>query len=209
MSATFPPGIRVGTGYDSHRFDAARALILGGVHFPDHPGLSGFSDGDAVAHAVIDALLGAACLGDIGTHFPPGVERWRGADSMELLSRVVAMLREHCWRAGNLDVTVICESPRIGPRAEEMRHLLAERAGMAAGAVSVKGKSNEGMGWVGRAEGIAAHAVALVFRDREGTASPADTGLADSARVTAESTDLSKTEPLADNGPAERPPHSG
>lgn len=168
-----PPRVRVGTGYDSHRFDAARPLILGGVHFPDHPGLSGFSDGDAVAHAVIDALLGGACLGDIGTHFPPGVERWRGADSMELLSRVAAMLREHSWRAGNLDVTVICESPRVGPRAEAMRHLLAERAGLAPGAVSVKGKSNEGMGWVGRGEGIAVQAVALLFHDPGRAAPPA------------------------------------
>jgi len=163
------PGIRVGTGYDSHRFDAGRPLILGGVRFPNHPGLSGFSDGDAVAHAVIDALLGAACLGDIGTHFPPGAERWRGADSMELLSRVVAMFREDSWRAGNIDVTVICESPRIGPRAEDMRRLLADRTGLSPGAISVKGKSNEGMGWIGRGEGIAVHAAVLLCRDAEGT----------------------------------------
>ena len=102
----------MGTGYDSHRFDPARPLILGGLHFPGHPGLSGFSDGDALAHAVIDALLGATCLGDIGTHFPPGDERWRGADSMELLSRVAAMLRAEDWLVGNVDVTVICETPR-------------------------------------------------------------------------------------------------
>jgi len=182
LQVTSPPGIRVGTGYDSHRFDAGRQLVLGGLHFPDHAGLSGFSDGDAVAHAVIDALLGAACLGDIGTHFPPGVERWRGADSMELLSRVVAMLRDNRWRAGNLDVTVICESPRIGPRAEEMRLLLAERTGLVPEAVSVKGKSNEGMGWVGRGEGIAVHAVALLCRDPEGAEPPAETGPAESSR---------------------------
>lgn len=204
-----PPGIRVGTGYDSHRFDAARPLILGGVHFLGHPGLSGFSDGDAVAHAVIDALLGAACLGDIGTHFPPGVERWRGADSMELLSRVAAMLREHSWRAGNLDATVICESPRIGPRAEEMRHLLAQRAGLDPGAVSVKGKSNEGMGWVGRGEGIAVHAVALVIRDAVGAEPPAGSGTVESTGVTAGSTDSSKTESLSESGRVERPPRPG
>lgn len=115
-----------------------------------------------MAHAVIDALLGAACLGDIGTHYPPGVERWRGADSMELLSRVAAMLRERSWRPGNLDITVVCESPRIGPRAAEIRRLVAERTGLAPDEVSVKGKSNEGMGWIGRGEGIAVHAVALV-----------------------------------------------
>ena len=156
------PGIRVGTGYDSHRFDPGRPLLLGGVHFPDSPGLKGFSDGDAVAHAVIDALLGAACMGDIGTHFPPGDEAWRGADSMDLLSRAVGMLREAGWVVGNVDVTVICERPRIGPRAGEMRTRLAERMGVEAEAVSVKGKSNEGLGWIGRGEGIAVQAVAML-----------------------------------------------
>ncbi|MYB07612.1 MAG: 2-C-methyl-D-erythritol 2,4-cyclodiphosphate synthase [Gemmatimonadetes bacterium] len=158
------PVVRVGTGYDSHRFDPHRPLKLGGVHFPGSPGLSGFSDGDAVGHAVIDALLGAACLGDIGTHFPPGEEAWRDADSMELLAASVAMLRDEGWAVGNVDVTVICERPRIGPRAAEMRARLAERMGVGAGAVSVKGKSNEAMGWIGRGEGIAVHAVATVVR---------------------------------------------
>ncbi len=153
-------GHRVGIGYDSHRFDPARPLMLGGVHFPDAPGLRGFSDGDAVTHAVIDALLGAACLGDIGTHFPPGEEAWRGADSMELLSRAMELVRGAGWGVGNVDVTVICERPRIGPRAAEMRAALAGRLGVGVGAVSVKGKSNEGMGWIGRGEGIAACAVA-------------------------------------------------
>lgn len=154
--------IRVGIGYDSHRFGADRPLVLGGVRFPGAPGLEGFSDADAVAHAVIDALLGAACLGDIGTHFPPGEEEWRGADSMELLSRAVALLHGAGWRVGNVDVTVICERPRIGPRAAEMRGCLAGRMGIAPGSVSVKGKSNEGMGWIGRGEGIAVCAVAAL-----------------------------------------------
>lgn len=167
---------RVGTGYDSHRFDASRPLILGGLHFPDHPGLSGFSDGDAVAHAAIDALLGAAGLGDIGTHFPPGDERWRDADSMGLLARVVTMLRAADWRVGNVDVTVVCESPRIGSRAGELRRLMAERVGVEPEAVSVKGKSNEKMGWIGRGEGIAVHAVALVFRPGGGTEGGAGAG---------------------------------
>lgn len=153
---------RVGIGYDSHRFDPGRRLVLGGVLFPDAPGLRGFSDADAVAHAVIDALLGAACLGDIGTHFPPGEEAWRDADSMELLARAVALLRGEGWRVGNVDVTVICERPRIGPRAAEMRAALAGRLGVGVGAVSVKGKSNEGMGWIGRGEGIAVCAVAAL-----------------------------------------------
>ena len=159
---TAAPTLRVGIGYDSHRFDPERPLLLGGVHIPDAPGLRGFSDGDAVAHAVIDALLGAACLGDIGAHFPPGDERWRGADSMELLARSVALLRAEGWRVGNVDVTVICERPRIGPRAAGMRAALAGRMGVGAGAVSVKGKSNEGMGWIGRGEGIAVCAVAAL-----------------------------------------------
>lgn len=173
--------IRVGTGYDSHRFDPARPLILGGVHFPDHPGLSGFSDGDALAHAVIDALLGAAGLGDIGTHFPPGDDRWRGADSMELLSRTVAMLHEEDWRVGNVDVTVVCETPRIGARAGELRGLLAGRMGVGPEAVSVKGKSNERMGWTGRGEGIAVHAVALVVRPIGETGGSAGPGSAPAA----------------------------
>ena len=169
-------GVRVGTGYDSHRFDSARPLILGGVHFAGHHGLSGFSDGDAVAHAVIDALLGATGLGDIGTHFPPGDERWRGADSMDLLSRVVEMLRAEDWRVGNVDVTVVCESPRIGPRAGELRRRLAERAGVAPEAVSVKGKSNEKMGWVGRAGGGRGARGRLVVRDSGGIVEPAGPG---------------------------------
>ena len=155
-------GVRVGIGYDSHRFDPARPLILGGVHFPDHPGLAGFSDADAVAHAVIDAVLGAVALGDVGTHFPPGEDAWRDADSMDLLERAVAILSAGSWGVRNVDVTVVCESPRIGPRAGEMRARLAARLGIPAARVSVKGKSNEGMGWIGRREGLAVHAVAAV-----------------------------------------------
>ncbi len=156
------PSARIGTGYDSHRFDPAHRLVLGGVHFPGCPGLAGFSDGDAVAHAVIDALLGAAALGDVGSHFPPGDDRWRGADSMELLGLAAGVLREASWTVGNVDVTVVCERPKIGPRAAEMRAALAGRLGVSPGQVSVKGKTNEGMGWIGRGEGIGVQAVALV-----------------------------------------------
>lgn len=158
------PVIRVGVGYDSHRFGADRPFVLGGVRFPGVPGLKGFSDADAVAHAVIDAILGAACLGDIGTHFPPGEDAWRDADSMELLAKAVALLHGEGWRVGNVDVTVICERPRIGPRAPRMRQSLAARMRTAPGAVSVKGKSNEGMGWIGRGEGVAVCAVASIRR---------------------------------------------
>lgn len=154
--------MRVGTGYDSHRFDEERPLVLGGVTIPDHPGLSGHSDGDAVAHAVIDAILGAAAAGDVGTHFPSGDPRWEDADSIGLLERAVEVLAERGRRVLNVDVTVVCERPRIGPHAGAMRDRLAAALRVAPEAVSVKGKTNEGMGWIGRGEGLAVHAVALI-----------------------------------------------
>ena len=157
--------MRVGTGYDSHRFDPDRKLILGGVKIPGAPGLTGHSDGDAVAHAVTDALLGAAAEGDIGSHFPPGDPRWRDADSMDLLGRVVALLRQRRLRVINVDVTVICETPRIGPHAGGMRARIGEVLGTGREAVSVKGKTNEGMGWIGTGDGIAVHAVALIGKE--------------------------------------------
>lgn len=158
------PSLRIGAGYDSHRFDSRRRLVLAGVHFPDAPGLAGFSDGDAVAHAVIDALLGAAALGDVGRHFPPGDPRWKDADSMDLLGRVVRMVRAEPWEIANVDATVVCERPKIGPRAQAMTASLAQRLGIGADCVSVKAKTNEGMGWIGRSEGMAVHAVALLLR---------------------------------------------
>lgn len=161
--------MRVGTGYDSHRFDPGRKLMLGGVEIPGAPGLTGHSDGDAVAHAVTDALLGAAAEGDIGSHFPPGDPQWRDADSMELLGRVVALLRQRRLRALNVDVTVICEAPRIGPHAARMRARIADVLGIGPGAVSIKGKTNEGMGWIGAGEGIAVHAVALIGEEETWT----------------------------------------
>lgn len=157
--------MRVGTGYDSHRFDPDRKLILGGVEIHGVPGLTGHSDGDAVAHAVTDALLGAAAEGDIGSHFPPGDPRWRDADSMGLLARVVALLRRRRLRVINVDVTVICEAPRIGSHAGRMRARIGETLGTGPEAVSIKGKTNEGMGWIGAGEGIAVHAVALIGKE--------------------------------------------
>jgi len=156
--------VRFGIGYDSHRFDASRKLVLGGVLFPESPGLAGFSDGDAVAHAVTDAVLGAAGLGDIGSHFPPGEEAWRNADSMELLAKIVRKVRLAGWRVSNVDAVVVCERPRIAPRATQMRTALAFRLEVCTSAVSVKGKTNEGMGWIGRGEGVAVHAVAALAR---------------------------------------------
>lgn len=156
--------MRVGQGYDSHRFAEGRRLVLGGVEIPFEKGLIGHSDADAVAHAVTDALLGAVALGDIGTHFPPSDPRWKDADSIELLRSATALLTERNYQVVNVDVTVICEAPRIGPHTAAMRERLAEAIGIESDQVSVKATTNERMGWIGRGEGIAAMAVALVDR---------------------------------------------
>lgn len=154
--------MRVGTGYDSHRFDASRPLRLGGVDIPDHAGLSGHSDGDAVAHAVIDAILGAAAAGNVGSHFPPSDDAWKDADSIDLLRRAVHVLETRNYQVVNVDVTVVCETPKIGPWVDAMRDVLGGALRIGPRGVSVKGKTNEGMGWIGRGEGLAVHAVALV-----------------------------------------------
>jgi 2-C-methyl-D-erythritol 2,4-cyclodiphosphate synthase len=156
--------MRVGIGYDSHRFADGRALILGGVTIDHERGLAGHSDADVVAHAVTDAVLGAAGLGDIGSHFPPTDETWRDADSMTLLAAAVQRAAEHNYQVVNVDVTVVCEQPRLSPHVAAMRARLAGAIGIAANLVSVKGKTNEGMGWIGRGEGIAALSVVLVDR---------------------------------------------
>jgi 2-C-methyl-D-erythritol 2,4-cyclodiphosphate synthase len=155
---------RVGIGYDTHRTSAVRTLVLGGVEVPGVPGLHGFSDSDVLAHAVIDAVLGAAALGDIGRHFPDTDPRYENADSIELLREAVARLASEGWRVGNVDATVICEEPRIAPYAGEMAERLGGALGIDAGRVSVKGTTNEGLGFLGRGEGIAALAVAMVER---------------------------------------------
>lgn len=154
--------MRAGIGYDSHRFAQGRPLILGGVDIPFGQGLAGHSDADAVAHAVTDALLGAAGLGDIGTHFPPEDERYRDADSIQLLAAAARLIEQRNYQVVNVDVTVVCETPRIGPHVPAMRERLAQALDVSPDAVSVKGKTNERMGWIGRGEGIAAMAVALI-----------------------------------------------
>lgn len=154
--------MRIGYGYDSHRFDSARPLILGGVAIPGAPGLKGHSDADALVHAVIDALLGAAALGDIGGHFPDTDPKWAGADSMRLLSAVVEEVHAAGYRVGNVDATVICERPKLRPYIQEIRAKLAETLRVSSTAVSVKGKTNEGMDATGAGEGIAVHCVALL-----------------------------------------------
>ena len=148
--------VSVGIGYDSHRFEEGRKLILGGVEI-DHPrGLAGHSDADVLTHAVIDALLGAAGAGDIGTHFPDDEEIWRDADSIDLLRTAVGIV---AGRIANVDATLVCEEPRLGPYRAEMERLLGEAT---SARVSVKATSNEGMGWIGRGEGIACMAVASI-----------------------------------------------
>ena len=159
--------MRVGIGYDSHRFDETRPLRLGGVTIPGAAGLSGHSDADAIAHALTDALLGAAAAGDIGTHFPPGDEKWKGADSMGMLKRALSIVAKRRYRVVNADVTVVCEEPRIGPFIDQMRKTLAAALAVDPGAISIKGKTNEGMGWTGRGEGMAAHAVVLIGSDED------------------------------------------
>jgi 2-C-methyl-D-erythritol 2,4-cyclodiphosphate synthase len=154
--------MRVGVGYDSHRFADDRRLILGGVEIPHSPGLAGHSDADAVAHALTDAVLGAAGLGDIGALFPDSEPRWRGANSLELLSEAYRQVRAAGHRFVQADITVIAERPKIGPHVAGMRAKLAQALAVDPGAVSVKGKTNEGMGWIGRGEGIAVIAVALL-----------------------------------------------
>jgi 2-C-methyl-D-erythritol 2,4-cyclodiphosphate synthase len=154
--------MRVGIGYDSHRFGPGTMLRLGGLSIPHDRSLTGHSDGDAVLHAITDALLGAAGEGDIGAMFPDDDPANRGRDSMEMLREVVAHLRDRGWRASNVDVTVVTEQPRIAPYRDAMRDALAEALHLDRAAVSVKGKTNEGMGWIGRGEGIACMAVATV-----------------------------------------------
>ncbi|HYP48737.1 MAG TPA: 2-C-methyl-D-erythritol 2,4-cyclodiphosphate synthase [Thermoleophilaceae bacterium] len=156
---------RSGIGYDSHRLAEGRPLVLGGVEVPGaERGLSGHSDADVLTHALIDALLGAAALGDIGAHFPDTDERWRDADSIELLEATTALLGRAGMVPVHLDATVICEAPKLGAHRDAMRARLATAAGLDAAAVSVKFTTNEGMGFVGRGEGIAALAVATLDR---------------------------------------------
>ena len=156
--------LRVGHGYDVHRLVEGRALILGGVTVPFDRGLLGHSDADVLTHAVMDALLGAAALGDIGKLFPDSDAAYAGADSMLLLRRVTALLREHGWQVGNVDATVVAQMPKLAPYIPEMRRRLAEAMGLDVDCVSVKATTEEKLGFTGSGEGMAAHAVALIER---------------------------------------------
>jgi len=153
---------RTGIGYDSHRFVAGRPLVLGGQTIPHTHGLAGHSDADAVAHALTDAILGAAAAGDIGAHFPDTDPRWKDADSLALLRSACAVVAARGFRVAQVDVTIILERPRLGPHVAAMRTALAAALGLSADEVSVKAKTNEGMGFIGRGEGIATIAVATL-----------------------------------------------
>jgi 2-C-methyl-D-erythritol 2,4-cyclodiphosphate synthase len=155
---------RVGQGYDVHALTPGRKLILGGVEIPHDQGLLGHSDADALLHAITDAILGAAGLGDIGGMFPDSGSQWEGADSRVLLRGAMNAVRAAGWQVGNIDATIIAQAPRIAPHAAAMRANIAADLGVEADAVNVKGKTNERLGFEGRAEGIAAHAVALLVR---------------------------------------------
>jgi 2-C-methyl-D-erythritol 2,4-cyclodiphosphate synthase len=164
MSEPAIPEIRVGMGYDVHPFAEGRPLFLGGVEFLHERGLDGHSDADVLLHAICDALLGAAALGDIGHHFPPGDPDYAGIASTLLLARVAGLLTDHGWQVVNVDATVVAERPRISPHVPAMRARIAAALNIDQERVSVKATTNEGLGFIGREEGIAAMAVAMIRR---------------------------------------------
>ena len=154
--------MRIGHGYDVHKLTEGRKLILGGVDIPFEKGLLGHSDADVLTHAVMDALLGAAGLGDIGRHFPDSDPAYAGADSMKLLDHVMALLREKGWQVGNVDATVLAQKPKLAPYIPEMRRRLAAGLGVSEDQVNVKATTEEKLGFTGSGEGMAAHAVCLL-----------------------------------------------
>jgi 2-C-methyl-D-erythritol 4-phosphate cytidylyltransferase/2-C-methyl-D-erythritol 2,4-cyclodiphosphate synthase len=154
--------LRIGHGYDVHRLVAGRRLILGGVDIPFEKGLLGHSDADALAHAIADAVLGAAGLGDIGRHFPDTDPQYAGADSLDLLRRCVALAAGKGWAPVNVDAVVVAQAPKLAPHADAMRAKLADALGLELDAVNVKAKTEEGLGFTGAGEAIAAHAVVLL-----------------------------------------------
>ena len=159
--------MRIGQGYDVHRLVEGRRLILGGVEIPYEKGLLGHSDADVLLHALMDALLGAAALGDIGQHFPDKDPQYEGADSMELLSRVCALLRQKGYRVGNCDCTVIAQRPKLAPYIPAMRENIASALGIPTDRVSVKATTEEGLGFTGEGAGIAAQAIALLLESAD------------------------------------------
>jgi 2-C-methyl-D-erythritol 2,4-cyclodiphosphate synthase len=159
--------MRVGVGYDVHAFVRGRKLVLGGVHIPFPKGLDGHSDADVLTHAIIDALLGAACLGDIGSHFPSSDPQYKGCSSMMLLRRANSLLLVHGWEVQNIDATVIAEHPRLGEFVPDMRRAISGTLEISAECVSVKNTTSKGLGFLGAGKGIAVHAVALLEKRAE------------------------------------------
>ena len=157
--------MRIGHGYDVHRLVEGRDLILGGVKIENPRGLLGYSDADVLLHAVTDALLGAAALGDIGTHFPDSDPKWKGADSLKLLAGSAALLKEHGYTIGNIDATVLAQAPKLAPHILKMRQNIAAVCGVPLDRVSVKATTEEWLGFTGAGQGIAAHAVALILEN--------------------------------------------
>ena len=154
--------MKVGFGYDVHRLERGEFLVLGGVEVPYELGLAGHSDADVLLHAVIDALIGAAGLGDIGRHFPPSDDAYRGISSITLLERTSAMLAENGYRVSNIDSTIVCQAPKLAPYIPEMEENIARAVGCAPGLVNVKAKTEEGLGFTGTSEGMKAYAVCMV-----------------------------------------------
>ena len=165
--------MRIGTGYDVHKLVEGRKLIMGGVEIPYEKGLLGHSDADVLAHAIMDALLGAAALGDIGKHFPDSDERYKGADSLMLMKEVRRILEEHYFLIGNVDATIIAQAPKMRPHIDQMRRNIADALELDISQVSVKATTEEGLGFTGRGEGISVQAVALITSPMDLEASPA------------------------------------
>lgn len=157
---------RIGHGYDVHRLEKGRRLIIGGVDIPHTAGLLGHSDADVLVHAIMDSLLGAAALGDIGKHFPDTDERYLGADSLSLMREVAELLYRNGYSIGNVDATVIAQAPKLSPHIEKMRENIAQTLGTETDRVSVKATTEEGLGFSGEGLGIAAHAVALIYSEK-------------------------------------------
>jgi 2-C-methyl-D-erythritol 2,4-cyclodiphosphate synthase len=160
--------MRLGTGYDSHRFAEGRKLIIGGVEIPYEKGLLGHSDADVLCHAITDAIIGALGLGDIGTHFPDTDPKWKDAASIELLKSIVELAKMNGYAIAWVDSTIITETPKLSPHIEQMKVAIS-RTGIPAGRINIKAKTNEGMGFIGRGEGIAVHAVCLLEKERSTT----------------------------------------
>ncbi len=156
--------IRIGNGYDMHRLGPDRPLILGGVTIPHTLGLQGHSDADVLTHAIMDAMLGALSLGDIGHYFPPTDDQWKGADSLELLDQVYQMIQKRGWSIGNLDTVVVAERPKLKPHIAAMKKCLAERLSVSTDQIGIKATTNEKLGPTGREEGIVAYAVVLLVQ---------------------------------------------